>query len=381
MYIINDFLFSLNATEIVMNYSDSTVEHLTINPSLKEEVCNIKQEIEKYIHKWEDYKKITNKYEYINSVFFLEKQKINSCVCSYKPISRSYFKMIEILTQFKFNFPFAIHSFHLAEGPGGFIEAICYLRSNIKDKYYGMTLIDNNPDVPGWKKSDDILNMYPNIYIEYGADNTGDLFNICNLEYCSKKYKNKMHLITADGGFDFSIDFNKQEEIGFNLIFAQVCYALTMQKHNGHFILKIFDSFTKPTVDLIYILNTLYSKVYIMKPDTSRHANSEKYIVCKHFKYKECDEVVKHLVKDFHKIKTKNITNILSIYKPSHFLNKLIEYNSIFGQQQIENISNTLSLINNEIDGEKINALKKTNVYKCIKWCKKHKLPFNNISI
>ena len=47
-----------------------------------------------------------------------------------------------------------------------------------------------------------------------------------------------MHLITADGGFDFSIDFNKQEEIGFNLIFAQVCYALTMQKHNGHFILK-----------------------------------------------------------------------------------------------------------------------------------------------
>ena len=118
-----------------------------------------------------------------------------------------------------------------------------------------------------------------------------------------------------------------------------------------------------------------------MKPDTSRHANSEKYIVCKHFKYKECDEVVKNLVKDYHKIKTKNITNILSIYKPSHFLNKLIEYNSIFGQQQIENISNTLSLINNEIDGEKINALKKTNVYKCIKWCKKHKLPFNNISI
>ena len=31
-----------------------------------------------------------------------------------------------------------------------------------------------------------------------------------------------MDIITADGGFDFSIDFNKQEEMACRLIFSQV---------------------------------------------------------------------------------------------------------------------------------------------------------------
>ena len=35
-----------------------------------------------------------------------------------------------------------IRSFHLAEGPGGFIEAIQLMRMNTDDTYYGMTLID-----------------------------------------------------------------------------------------------------------------------------------------------------------------------------------------------------------------------------------------------
>ena len=34
-----------------------------------------------------------------------------------------------------------------------------------------------------------------------------------NLLYCFEKYGNSMDLITGDGGFDFSIDFNKQETI------------------------------------------------------------------------------------------------------------------------------------------------------------------------
>ena len=111
MYIINDFLFAIQQDEISMNYEYQKKDELILNPSLKEEVSKIKKKIEKYANKWDEYKKITNKYEYINSSFYLEKLNINSCVCSYKPISRSYFKMIEILTQFKFNLPQVINSF------------------------------------------------------------------------------------------------------------------------------------------------------------------------------------------------------------------------------------------------------------------------------
>ena len=57
-----------------------------------------------------------------------------------------------------------------------------------------------------------------------------------------------------------------------------------MQKFNGTFILKIFDMFSKSTQDYIYLLSLFYNKVYIFKPQTSRLANSEKYIVCKDFK-------------------------------------------------------------------------------------------------
>ena len=51
----------------------------------------------------------------------------------------------------------SIDTFHLAEGPGGFIEAIAHKRNNIGDTYYGMTLLDDNPSVPAWKKSGEFL--------------------------------------------------------------------------------------------------------------------------------------------------------------------------------------------------------------------------------
>ncbi len=355
-------------------------EQVKINVSLNIYLNQIKKHIDilEETGEWNIFKKYTNPYEYIHTTL----PEFKRSICTFRPISRSYFKLIEIIHAHDLNDTNdPIQTFHLAEGPGGFIEAMCNIRSNRNDTYYGMTLINSNPDVPGWKKSDNVLKSFPNIYIEKGSDGTGDLFNIENLIYCKKKYSNKMHIITADGGFDFSVDFNKQEEIGFNLIYAQVCYAIIMQKQYGHFILKVFDCFTKATSDLLYLLNTLYHKVYIMKPETSRYANSEKYIICKYFKNPVSETLLNNLLKNYHFIRSKNITNILTKTKPVFFMNKLIEYNSIFGQQQVEHISYTLALINNKKDDEKINALKKINVYKCIKWCKKYKQPYNNISL
>ncbi len=355
-------------------------EQSSINLSLNIYLNDIKKQIDilEKTGEWNIFKKYTNPYEYIHTTI----PEFKRSICTFRPISRSYFKLIEIIQSHNLNDTHEpISSFHLAEGPGGFIEALCNLRSNLADTYYGMTLINNSPDVPGWKKSDAILKSFPNIIIEKGADGTGDLFNIENLNYCKNKYGNKMHLITADGGFDFSIDFNKQEEIGLNLIYAQICYAIIMQKIGGHFILKVFDCFTKPTTDLLYLLNTLYHKVYIMKPETSRYANSEKYIVCKYFKHHVTNIMLKQLLDNYHFIRTKTITNILTKTKPSYFMNKLIEYNSIFGQQQVEHISSTLTLINNKADYEKLESLKKYNIYKCIKWCKRYKQAYNNISL
>ena len=68
--------------------------------------------------------------------------------------------------------------------------------------------------------------------------------------------KNTMDIVTADGGFDFSLDFNQQENMATQLIFCEVFYALAVQKQGGSFILKIFDVFHKTTVDILYICVT-----------------------------------------------------------------------------------------------------------------------------
>ena len=60
-----------------------------------------------------------------------------------------------------------------------------------------------------------------------------------NLQYMIDNFSNSMDIITGDGGFDFSADFNKQESTLINIY--QVIYALIMQKKNGHFVLKLFD--------------------------------------------------------------------------------------------------------------------------------------------
>ena len=70
-------------------------------------------------------------------------------------------------------------------------------------------------------------------------------------------------LVTADGGFDFSIDFNKQEILAYRMIFCEVVTALAVQKKGGTFICKIFDIYTEITIQFIYLLGFFYEEIYI----------------------------------------------------------------------------------------------------------------------
>ena len=234
-----------------------------------------KGNINEFYSQWDNLKKITNEYEYIHTPI----PRYNNSVSKIKPISRAFFKLIEIFNTFNIlenSKQKCINSFHLAEGPGGFIEALSYLRFNKNDNYYGMTLIDDvNNKIPGWKKTDNFLRKNKNVIIEKGIDGTGNLYNPENLSHIIKKYKNSMEIVTGDGGFDFSIDYNKQENLALHLIYAQIIYAIFLQKKNGYFILKVFDTFTSASVDLLYILSCFYEKVNIMKPNTEKIINKQ----------------------------------------------------------------------------------------------------------
>jgi 23S rRNA U2552 (ribose-2'-O)-methylase RlmE/FtsJ len=354
-----------------------------ISNSLSNYLYEMKNKINENEHEWNIYKKYTNSYEYINTSVPHKKKSISK----YKPLSRSFFKMVEIINFFNINANFSnkpINSFHLCEGPGGFIEALIYLRKKTNncngDLYYGMTILDDEQnDVPAWKKSFIFLKNNKNLIIENGIDNTGNILSIQNFLYCNEKYASSMDFITADGGFDFSSDFNNQETSVNKLLFAQIVYALCMQKENGFFILKIFDCFMQYTIDLLNILSSFYETVYITKPYTSRFANSEKYIVCSKFLFNSNETFFPYLYNTLERLlmSNKNPFRFLNIPTPIFFISKIEEYNSFFGMSQIENISNTILLIENNKKNEKIEFLIKNNIMKCVNWCIKNDISYN----
>ncbi len=352
-----------------------------ISLTLSKYLNTVKKRINKYPDDWDNIKRITNSYEYIHTTIPHAKHAISKI----RPLSRAFFKLVEICNTFDlFKDDDPIKSFHLAEGPGGFIEATSYLRFNTNDKYYGMTLIDHeNDNVPGWNKSALFLKKHNNVTIEKGADNTGNLYNPDNFHHCYINYKNSMDFITADGGFDFSVDFNKQEAMALRLIFTEVLYAIIMQKYNGSFVLKMFDTFLKSSIDIIFLLASLYSNVSIIKPDTSRTANSERYIVCKGFKHHDSSYLFEKLhhtliMLNNSLIDDMTIESVINIELPYKFKLSIAEINSIIGNQQIDNILTTLRFIENkERKGEKINTIRSANIQKCIAWCIKNKIPYN----
>lgn len=362
----------------VFFFKDESKEPI-VSHTLHEYVLKYKKQIDLHQHAWDNMKRITNPYEFIHSHVYGGP----SAVAKLKPLSRSFFKMIELCNDFKLydNNNNTINTFHLAEGPGGFIEAISHMRNNISDTYYGMSLIDENPNVPGWKKSATFLKNNTNVVIESGPSGTGDLFLVENLLYCNNKHRNNMDLITADGGFDFSENFNEQESTATKLLIAEVLFALTMQKPGGSFILKVFDLMTKSSIDILYLLSCFYKEVIVCKPLTSRIANSEKYIVCKgFFMPKNYSGFMKYIFENYQSIMAmENISTMFNFDHNMIFINKIEDINAIFGQQQVENISTTLGLIINHNKYDRIEQLKKNHLNKCIEWCVKYDIPHDGV--
>lgn len=373
------YLLPRNSIQIIpyIEYLSSNIEPTAvISNSLSYYLYEIKENIKANEREWDIVKKYTNPYEYIHSNLPGKKKSVSKLL----PLSRSFFKMIEIMNTFDIGAQkHGLDFFHLAEGPGGFIEAFAKTRKNKEDNYVGMTLIDENNElnVPSWKRAENFLKENPNVKLEYGRDNTGNILSIENFNYVINKYNQKMDVITADGGFDFSVDFNKQEISITKLLYGQISYALCMQKKGGCFILKLFDCFMQHTADLLYILSAFYDKVYIVKPNTSRYANSEKYIVCKNFLFSSSRSYIDVIRNSFQNMcLSKNYaTRFLNMKLSNIFITKLEEYNAIFGQQQIENIHYTLCLLENKNRQDKINQLIQSNTEKCIYWCQKHNIP------
>jgi 23S rRNA U2552 (ribose-2'-O)-methylase RlmE/FtsJ len=349
--------------------------HATIN-----ELNVIKSKIDTISEKdWDYFKKKCNPFECVTT---------NGGVANYVPISRAYFKMLEITTIFKdvlknidYKEPFT--TLHLAEGPGGFMECINNMLQDMNYsnyKMYGMTLLKEEKSVPAWKKTSYFLEYNKHIEILKGKDGTGDLYNIDNIYDIMNNMKTKATIITGDGGFDFSNDFNQQESMSFPLLYCQSLAALLCQKKGGVFILKCFDTYQAKTLKLLYLLHKCYKNIYFVKPHTSRPANSEKYLVCVDFLDNISEREIYKLLLDIPKIGSIMNSNLEILkYNTSDmtFYNSINIINRIMFSRQKEFINNTLDIIiNNKLD-EKKEDLFRRQILTSSEWCKRYGIKIN----
>lgn len=315
--------------------------------------------------KWDKCKKYMNQYEYI---YTSSNSKRN--ICNVSPVSRSYFKLHEMIYDFnlinlKKNNTFIC----IAEGPGGFIHCLHdYFTSKRKsfDRLHAITLISDDPTIPYWNNN--IVKDKRNKLSE-GIDGTGNIYDLKNVELFIDTIKNDKDfcgLITADGGFDFSNDYNSQEESSYKLLLSEIYIALNVQDLTGIFIIKVFDLFNYQTIQLIYLLYCCYSYIEIYKPTTSRLSNSEKYIVCTGFKGVS-NELLENIKRNF------NTPEKINIDIPQSFIDDINKYNDVFVQEQIKTIENILKNINNYKE-----MPTRSQVKEAMKWCELYNLPINH---
>ena len=154
-----------------------------------------------------------------------------------------------------------------------------------------------------------------------------------------------------------------------------LCYIFKNQKYGGSSIIKIDNLFYKPVIDILFILNTAYEKIYIVKPNASSIVKNDLYIVCKNLTFLPNIENLQDLPISCED--SSIISSLVSDEIPYYFLNKIEEANIIIYHQKIQYIDQINNII---INKHKFDNIKKNNIQKCVLWCEKYKIPHNKIT-
>ena len=353
-------------------------------------IRNKKEEIDKLenVDNWDKMKKIGNPYELIYTSY--NKKRKNDSISSYIPISRSYFKLWEIFYNFDLFKDFDSSSkyifAHLAEGPGGFMEATYNYMKKINktnNYYYGITLKPTNEYVPDWNKIKKIFEYDKKVHIDYG-----NLYIYDDVvKYISKfKGNNRATLVTSDGGFDYSNNFNGQELNSCQIIYSEIVIALNILDYGGCFIIKVFDLFSITSCQMLSLVIENFEKINIYKPETSRPANSEKYLICQGFKNnltKEQKSNYLDILKIWNNLQLGEDKSVIfnNFKLDNNILYKINEYNKIYIDKQLYFLNNTIKITQNKPNKDEYYDIIKNQVLQAIKWCNKYNVTINKNSI
>ena len=126
-YILPQITTLLMPKNIKVKFDEKKSETKILNPSLCKYLNYNKNLISNCLYNWDNVKKYTNPYEFIHTPIPKQNMAVSK-INLYLEL-----KLLEIYNTFKIfeKLPNKINTFHLAEGPGGFIEATTYMRKII----------------------------------------------------------------------------------------------------------------------------------------------------------------------------------------------------------------------------------------------------------
>lgn len=289
-------------------------------------LIDIKQKIPKCTH-WDKWSRLINPYD---KVSYLAKNKNG----------RDYYKFYEIIKYFKLlqNFPDEFSSAHIGETAASFVKVLLYFKP--KADWY-LQKIDSK--MSKTKSGVDLSSLEQTDY-NIISDNSEN--EIKNLENFGSNIP-KILFFTADISIDISHDSDNQEQLIFHLIFAQVLLMLKSHQLGGNGVIKIFDSLTRPTCQLIYFLTKFYEFVNIIKPRICRYSEAEKFIIFRNFKGIDKDQLTS--MQDVLKEWKENLYfRVIGIQIPDNIEKQFFDYNNNLIKNQITYIEKTINCNYNE---------------------------------
>ena len=154
---------------------------------------------------------------------------------------------------------------------------------------------------------------------------------------------------------------------------------LKSQDDNGVAIIKVNYLFHRPILDVVYILSSMYEKVYIVKPNTSNAMSQEKYIVCLN---KIPNQELYNTNYDVLSSKSnKRLYSLVDHNLPISFINKINDINVILGERQLEYLDKALTIMSSANKYDVVNDTITKNIQKSVSLCEKLGLPFVKTNI
>jgi hypothetical protein len=196
------------------------------------------------------------------------------------------------------------------------------------------------------------------------------------------KFHSKESIKKVTSNLIVATEFSNNENEFIEIFIEEIIKIIDKQNKEGNLILRVFDTFTLPTIKLIYLVTSLYEESYIYKPLLSRPSDNEKYIICKNYKNKDDKKIINNLKEILKTIKSNEYISdvFLDFQVPKDFLDVFKFTNiKLVNQQQII-INEIIKYIkDNNYFGDKYHEFRSKQIEATIEWLTNFFPPSNNL--